>query len=360
MSTRVVTREGMLRAGAVLTRAGPIDYLRSEIGLEGDGSITIHRTMETLRHMDTLGSLRGAPITLGHPPKGVTPDNYQEIVVGAVAGEPRIDSNTIVADVLIGDRDALTRLDDGVDELSIGYDFVLGADGATVGPLVVNHVALVERGRAGSSVRVLDSEPGEDMDKKEIMDAVNDGIAEFLKKRKDDAPAVNASDIAAAVADAMKPMMADMKVMKDAADAAATATASAEAEAKAKKARETLVEEVKGGERARFAIIQDAMPLVAEDKQAALLTAEDPKDVLVAALEDTIPNAKDQSVDFLRGALAIAKGKNGDVSPVAGDDGLPAGVKTFTPVVGIGDKRSEAMKSYETAQAEAYQKAGGV
>ena len=73
--TREYTAEGILRAGAVLTRAGAIRYTRKELGLDGEPNevVTIERTMESLSHPDTLASLRGAPITLLHPEDGVTP-----------------------------------------------------------------------------------------------------------------------------------------------------------------------------------------------------------------------------------------------------------------------------------------------
>ena len=80
MTTRQTTQEGFLRAGATLTRGGPIDYLRSEIGMTGDGMVTVNRTLETISHPATLASLRGAPITLGHPEGGVTPENFQDVV----------------------------------------------------------------------------------------------------------------------------------------------------------------------------------------------------------------------------------------------------------------------------------------
>ena len=121
-STRSQTPEGMLKAGAIITRSGPISYTRGEIGLPGDEEtpITVDRTLETISHPDTLDSLRGKPITLGHPADGVHPENYKDTVVGAVAGEPRVVGDVVVADVLIGDKDALKRLEDGVEELSIG------------------------------------------------------------------------------------------------------------------------------------------------------------------------------------------------------------------------------------------------
>ena len=194
MTTRIETPEGMLRAGAVLTRAGPITYSRGELGLSGDkdAPVTVTRTLATLSHPETLASLRGAPITLGHPPEGVHPGNYQDVTVGAVAGEPRVQGDILTGDLLVGDKEALKRLDSGEDELSIGYQFALGSDNATIGPLRINHVAIVPRGRAGSSVRVLDHETlegGDDMPLSqdqisEITDAVGKALDEGMMKRR--------------------------------------------------------------------------------------------------------------------------------------------------------------------------------
>ena len=158
--------------------------------MAGDGMVTVNRTLETLGHPATLASLRGAPITLGHPDGGVTPDNFQEVVRGAVAGEPHVAGNAILGDVLVGDREALQRLDDGVDELSIGYDFALGDNNATIGPMIVKHVAIVPRGRAGKGVRIMDSAE-EDMpltseDAKMIADAMSAAIDMGGKKHNMD------------------------------------------------------------------------------------------------------------------------------------------------------------------------------
>ena len=77
-------------------------------------------------------------------------------------------------------------------------------------------------------------------------------------------------------------------------------------------------------ERDRFAVLTDAMPLIAEDKRAALMEAE-PKAILVAALGDSIPNADSQSVGYLKGALDMAiRQVKADA-----DNRLPAGVKAF-------------------------------
>ena len=60
-TTRVRTPEGMLRADAVLTRAGLFEYGASELGLGGDGVVTVRRTMDTLRHPKRWGHCAGRP-----------------------------------------------------------------------------------------------------------------------------------------------------------------------------------------------------------------------------------------------------------------------------------------------------------
>ena len=328
MTTRIETPDGLLRAGAILTRSGPITYARGELGLTGDADapVIVDRTLATLMHPDTLSSLRGAPITLGHPPEGVTPDNWKQQVVGAVAGEPKVAGDVILGDVLIGDKEALKRLDAGEDELSIGYTFSLGRDNATIGPLKINHVAIVPRGRAGSSVRVLDSLEDDGMEKKEMMDAIAEAMDMGMKKYRPgmDAAAFDAEGMKKSFMDSISPVLDAMKEMKDARDKALTAADEAKATADAKAAGDALVNATRAEERERFAVLTDAMPLIAEDKRAALLES-DPKAILVAALGDSIPNADTMSVDYLRGALSFAKVQQA----AAANDGLPAGVKAF-------------------------------
>ena len=313
-------------------------------------------------HPDTLASLRGAPITLGHPPEGVTPDNWKREVVGAVAGEPRVVGDVILGDVLIGDREALQRLDEGVDELSIGYAFLPSNDYGkliTKGPLQINHVAIVPRGRAGSSVRVLDSLEDDGMEKKEMMDAIAEAMDMGMKKYRPgmDAAAFDAEGMKKSFMDSISPVLDAMKEMKDAQDKALTAADEAKATADAKAAGDALVNATRAEERERFAVLTDAMPLIAEDKRAALLEAE-PKAILVAALGDSIPNADTMSVDYLRGALSFAKVQQA----TAANDGLPAGVKAFDgarPVTAT-DARAKAQAEYEAMISKRYTDSGGI
>ena len=287
MTTREYTANGLLKAGAILTRSGAFTYTRGELGLSGpaDESVVITRTLETLSHPATLASLRAAPIVIGHDGGQVTPDNWRQRVVGTVVGEPRIAGDVALGDLLIGDKDALKRLDEGIDELSIDYGFTLGADLRTVGPLVVDNIALVPKGRAGSSVRVLDSLEDEGMEKKEMMDAIAEAMDMGMKKYRPgmDAAAFDMEGMKKSFMDSISPVLDAMKEMKDAQDAVLTAADAAKTAADAKAAGDKLVELTRAEERERFAVLTDAMPLIAEDKRAALLES-DPKAILVAAL----------------------------------------------------------------------------
>ena len=356
-TTRQRTPEGMLRAGAVLTRSGDFEYQRKELGLDGDGSAVVHRTLESIAHPDTLASLRGAPITLGHPDGGVTPDNFQQVVVGAVAGEPQVQGGVVVGDVLIGDSDALRRLNAGTEELSIGYDFVLTDDLRTYGALGINHVALVERGRAGSSVRVLDhvSSEGERMTD-EMKAAVQAAVVVAVK---DAMPGHETSGVATAITAAVSPLVD--KVNQLAADAAATKKATDEATAKAAAtaAATKLVDATRAEERERFAVLTDAMPLIPEADRGKL-AASDVKTILATALKDVVPDAANQDVAYLRGALAMTKRA---AATAANGAGLPNGVTAAdqtTFISGAVDKRQKAMDEFMAAQTKAYADGGGV
>lgn len=362
MTTREYTETGLLKAGAILTRSGPFTYSRGELGLPGpsDEAVTVDRTLETLAHPATLSSLRAATITIGHEGGKVTPENWRDRVVGTVVGEPRIAGDVVVADVLIGDKEALKRLEEGTDELSVDYGFTLGADMRTIGPLVVDNIALVPRGRAGPQVRVLDSLEDEAMEKKEMMDTIAEAMDMGMKKHRmgNDMAGIDMEGMKKSFMDSISPVLDAMKEMKETQDKALAAADAAKAATDAKAAGDALVNATRAEERERFAVLTDAMPLIAEDKRAALLEAE-PKAILVAALGDSIPNADTMSVDYLRGALAVAKVKAADAPA---NDGLPVGVKAFDSArnVTATDARAKAQAEYEAMISKRYTDAGGI
>ena len=76
---------------------------------------------------------------------------------------------------------------------------------------------------------------------------------------------------------------------------------------------------------------------------------------------DSIPNADTMSVDYLRGALAVAKVQEKNASNQSGGS-LPAGVKAFDsarPVTAT-DARAQAQSDYEAMISKRYTDAGGI
>ena len=376
-STRVRSPEGILKSGAVLTRAGEFEYTKSELGLEGSGLVKVNRTMDTLRHPTTLESLRDAPITIDHPPDGVTDENFREVVVGYVAGTPQIVDNIVVGDVIIGDRRAQLALDAGAKELSPGYDFETNeSNDATVGPMRVNHLALVEKGRSGPGVRVLDRKPKieePEMDPKEIKQVVADGVtaglAAALEGKK--AKGLDSAELGKSIVDGLKPtldtIVENQNKQQQAQDAATKKANDKKAEDDAKAAADALVKQTQDEMTARFQVMQDVLPLVDEKDRAALIADGDVKAILVKAVGDAVPNADSMSEDFLRGvALGLRRQQDANagmpLDPSVGGTPLPSGVVPFKPgkdSAPSGDRKT-AYDAYVEAASKKYKAAGGV
>ena len=373
-STRKKNPEGILKAGAVLTRSGKFQYLRSELGLSGDGVIEIDRTLDTLTHPTTLESLRDAPITMDHPSEGVTDGNFKEVVVGYVAGTPKIVGDLVVGDVIIGDKTAQAALEGGQKELSPGYDFNISEDNTkTEGPLRVNHLALVGKGRSGPGVRVLDRAPkeeSEEMNAQEMKTAITDAVTAALAavtetsgKKK----VVDYDSLGAAISKALEPTTSKLDVLieassqdKKARDEAVNTSKLKKAEDEAKAAADEFEKNIREEERTRYEVLTDVLPLIPEDKRAELKDA-DIKTILVTAVGDNVPDAGNMSEDFLRGVvLGMRNKQSGDDSDKSG---LPPGVTPFVPSQQDSDPvtaRKKAYDKYVDSRRKAYEAGGGV
>ena len=168
-----VTRlpSGALRIPARLSRPGVQAYRQP------DGSIRReYRPPEEVFAEPVLDALRAAPVTLGHPPE-VRADNWRDVAVGHVGDDVRAseDRRFTIGSVVVSDADAIRRVDAReASEVSVGYDVDLEMT-AGVSPegeaydaiqrrIRPNHVALVQRGRAGREVALrLDADDNEEI-----------------------------------------------------------------------------------------------------------------------------------------------------------------------------------------------------
>lgn len=158
------TPEGFLICHDVpIARTGPQDYLAREMMLDGDPErvVTVQRYPEDVFEAATLASFEGKPVTEGHPPENVGPENYAAYTKGHVQNVRR-SGEYIVADLYINDANLAEEVRNNVKrEVSCGYlcSYVPDGAGYRQSNIRGNHVAVVPKGRAGSTVAIQDTAP---------------------------------------------------------------------------------------------------------------------------------------------------------------------------------------------------------
>lgn len=201
----VKTDEGFIKDTPIIGRTGLLKYVRP------DGTIrTEYRPPEEAFAEDSLKSIEGKPITLGHHGL-VTSSNAKQIKpVGTVLSTAKQDGDNIRADVVIYNLDGNER------ELSCGYSLDLDETPGTTPNgehydavqrnIRYNHLAIVRKGRAGNARLNFDGEQvieGDNMEKLRLDTGIEYDVPaevkvafdaaekekEVLKKAKDKAEA---------------------------------------------------------------------------------------------------------------------------------------------------------------------------
>ena len=143
------------------------------------------------------------------------------------------------------------------------------------------------------------------MDSTEITNAVKEAVKAQLQQN------VSATDqqtnsMVQGVEQAVKPVLERLAKIEDDAKKQRAEATEKQAKEDATKAAEKLVNEVRESERERFSVMTQAAPLLNEQQRASLANS-DVKEILVTALAEKVQNAKEQSVDFLRGLRVVAR-----------------------------------------------------
>lgn len=149
-----------------IARTGWQDYFAREIGLQGEQSIKVYRSEEEVFSPATIASFEGKPVTDDHPAQDVRPDNISAYGKGHAQNVHRGSGNQsdmLLADLVITDPILISEIETGKREVSCGYDcdYIPRSDGKGYNQVSIcgNHVAVVERGRAGPQVSIRDSKP---------------------------------------------------------------------------------------------------------------------------------------------------------------------------------------------------------
>ena len=163
IGTTKKTQEGYLIATARVARTGIQEYIASELGFVGDHIVKVYRPESEVFHKEARKSLSRVPVTVDHPREIVTADNWKDLAVGEVGDEIMRDGEWLVVSPMIKDASALASAVSTHKEISMGYSAELrdaspdtGADYEMYN-LRFNHLALVNKGRAGSEARIGDS-----------------------------------------------------------------------------------------------------------------------------------------------------------------------------------------------------------
>lgn len=166
------TADGYMVVRAKAARTGVYQYTGREVdptnahGLRDEASVNVLRDEGTVFDKKAVHSFIGKPITNDHPSVAVSADNWRDHARGVVMGAVR-DGEHLSFDLLLTDAGAISDVEGGKRELSNGYGAELefgdfqAADGTKCpvrqASIRGNHVALVDRGRAGPECAIADA-----------------------------------------------------------------------------------------------------------------------------------------------------------------------------------------------------------
>lgn len=185
------TPEGFLLCiGVSIARTGEMIYAAGETPLEvgEDGQVVIDRQESEVFRPETIASFEGKPVTITHPTDFVDPSNWSRLAKGILQNVRRgkgEQSNDLVADLLITDNTAIHLVKNGLREVSCGYEAEYSQTDEGHGMqtnIIGNHLALVDKGRAGSGYAIRDHQG-----KGALKMSMKDKIKSIFAKAQDEA-----------------------------------------------------------------------------------------------------------------------------------------------------------------------------
>lgn len=165
------TENGYLVADAKVARTGIQVYSGAELGIPDRETIRVFRPEDEVFNRDALNTFAHRPVTLDHPSQPVTSVNWRDLAVGQTGGDVVRDGEYVRVPLVLMDADAISRVEGGTRELSMGYSANLELkDGtspsgeaydAVMTGMRMNHVAVVAKARGGSELKIGDTSQGD-------------------------------------------------------------------------------------------------------------------------------------------------------------------------------------------------------
>lgn len=142
-----------------IARVGVFPYLKADNSVEMEAKLPTELLSDS-----TVSSADSKPVTNDHPTELVNQRNASKYMKGFTADNAHVDNDTLKVDMTITDADLISEINKGKQELSIGFETeIMPKKGEYKGVaydsvqrnIQINHVAVVEHGRAGHSVRLI-------------------------------------------------------------------------------------------------------------------------------------------------------------------------------------------------------------
>lgn len=153
------------QTGFLYVRRVPIAQAMVQTYYKPDGTETQEVKLPKYILSDsTVASANDKPVTNDHPGELVTKSNSRKYMRGFTTSNAHVEGNVLYNDVAITDAELISAIQNGKKELSIGFETeVVPESGEYNGVkydhvqknIKINHLAVVQRGRAGHTVRLV-------------------------------------------------------------------------------------------------------------------------------------------------------------------------------------------------------------
>jgi hypothetical protein len=287
------TADGYLVADAKVARTGIQEYLGSEVGKPDMPIVRVYRPESSVFADTAMRSYAYRPMTNDHPGgEGVNSKNWKDVAIGQTGSEVMRDGEFVRVPLVLMDAKAIADYESGKRQLSMGYGAELTfQDGVTdkgeaydaiLGPMTMNHLALVDRARGGEHLRIGDNKQPTQPGGHDMADSLRTVIVDGLS--------VQTTDQGAQAIDKLTKQLADAGVnVKTLTDAHAVALAGKDDE----------IVKIK-------AALDDAKTKILTDAQVDALVKDRTDLVTIAkTLHDADYTGK--SADEIRKAVVVAK-----------------------------------------------------
>ena len=159
-----ITADGFLVADVRFARTGIQTYGGFELDRRDLPVVGVYRPGVEVFDADAMRSFAGKPLTMGHPAEAVSATTWRRHSIGRMGEEITRDGDFVRGTVIVQDAAAIEMIRNGTRELSAGYECGVewmdgqNSDGqayqAVQRSIRGNHVAVVDRARAGAACRI--------------------------------------------------------------------------------------------------------------------------------------------------------------------------------------------------------------